>query len=52
MAVFIRGLTIGALVGAAIAGSAIWERARRQVERRHTLPEPNRSDQDGSPPEG
>ena len=26
---FIRGLTIGALVGAAIAGSAIWRRWRR-----------------------
>ncbi|HET9436373.1 MAG TPA: hypothetical protein VFO50_05905 [Candidatus Limnocylindrales bacterium] len=25
---FIRGLTIGALVGAAIAGSTIWERRR------------------------
>ena len=30
--VFFRGLSIGALVGAAIAGSAIWERWRR---RRH-----------------
>jgi hypothetical protein len=30
MAVFLRGLTIGALVGAAIAGSALWERARRR----------------------
>jgi len=26
---FVRGLTIGALVGAAIAGSAIWRRWRR-----------------------
>ena len=26
---FLRGLTIGALVGAAIAGSAIWRRWRR-----------------------
>jgi hypothetical protein len=32
MAVFLRGLTIGALVGAAIAGSALWERARRRGE--------------------
>jgi hypothetical protein len=32
MAVFLRGLSIGALVGAAIAGSAIWERARRRKE--------------------
>ena len=27
---FLRGLTIGALVGAAIAGSAIWRRWRRK----------------------
>jgi len=26
--VFLRGLTLGALVGAAIAGSAIWDRRR------------------------
>ena len=32
MAVFLRGLSIGALVGAAIAGSALWERARRRGE--------------------
>jgi predicted acylesterase/phospholipase RssA len=32
MAVFLRGLSIGALVGAAIAGSALWERARRRSE--------------------
>ena len=32
---FVRGLAIGALVGAAIAGSTIWERrrARRRVQR-------------------
>ena len=29
MGAFVRGLTIGALVGAAIAGSAIWRRWRR-----------------------
>lgn len=27
---FVRGLTLGALVGAAIAGSAIWDRLRRR----------------------
>lgn len=27
---FIRGVTIGALVGAAIAGSTIWQRRRRR----------------------
>ncbi|HKG58098.1 MAG TPA: hypothetical protein VKA85_12695 [Candidatus Limnocylindrales bacterium] len=29
---FIRGLTTGALVGAAIAGSALWTRYRRRHE--------------------
>jgi hypothetical protein len=29
MGAFVRGLTVGALVGAAIAGSAIWRRWRR-----------------------
>jgi hypothetical protein len=40
MAVFLRGLTIGALVGAAIAGSALWERARRRGEPGAVEPEP------------
>jgi hypothetical protein len=30
---FIRGLTIGALVGAAIAGLSIWRRLRRPSDR-------------------
>ena len=30
VASFLRGVTIGALVGAAIAGSALWERAARR----------------------
>ena len=30
VAAFLRGVTIGALVGAAIAGSALWERASRR----------------------
>lgn len=30
---FLRGLTVGALVGAAIAGSAIWRRWRRGSRR-------------------
>jgi hypothetical protein len=30
VAAFLRGVTIGALVGAAIAGSALWERAVRR----------------------
>jgi hypothetical protein len=29
LSVFVRGATVGAFVGAAIAGSAIWRRARR-----------------------
>jgi hypothetical protein len=29
-ATFIRGVVVGALVGAAIAGSAIWQRRRRR----------------------
>lgn len=27
---FLRGLTLGALVGAAIAGSAVWDRLRKR----------------------
>jgi hypothetical protein len=30
MSTFLRGVTTGALVGAAIAGSALWTRYRRQ----------------------
>ncbi len=30
---FARGLTLGALVGAAIAGSAIWDRLRQRSDR-------------------
>jgi len=34
---FMRGLTLGALMGAAVAGSAIWQRrGRRRRERRVT----------------
>jgi hypothetical protein len=29
---FLRGMTIGALVGAAVAGSALWGRARRRTD--------------------
>ena len=32
LAAFLRGVTIGALVGAAVAGSALWERAARRRE--------------------
>jgi hypothetical protein len=37
VAKFLRGLAIGALVGAAIAGSTIWQRRRRQ--QRHEPPD-------------
>ena len=37
---FMRGLTLGALIGAAVAGSAIWQRrGRRRLERGVTDPE-------------
>lgn len=31
LAVFVRGATVGAFVGAAIAGSAVWHRVRLRV---------------------
>ena len=40
---FMRGLTLGALIGAAIAGSAIWQRHER---RRHEAASAPRSMQD------
>ena len=37
---FMRGLTLGALMGAAIAGSAIWQRrGRRRQQQRATDPD-------------
>jgi hypothetical protein len=38
---FLRGLSMGALIGAAIAGSAIWERRRMQQSAARTEPEPS-----------
>ena len=35
---FLRGLSLGALVGAAIAGSAMWDRWRRGDEHRTEEP--------------
>lgn len=55
MARFLRGLTLGALVGAAIAGSAIWQRARSQTERRigrATRQTDHTTDTDARPLEG
>jgi hypothetical protein len=34
LAVFVRGATVGAFVGAMIAGSAVWHRIRRRVASR------------------
>ncbi len=42
---FLRGLTIGILVGAAIAGSAMWERLRR----RDALPAGNPGEEESRP---
>lgn len=39
-AIFIRGMSLGALIGAAIAGSAIWERRRLRARPKNTKPEP------------
>jgi hypothetical protein len=39
-AIFLRGLSLGALIGAAIAGSAIWERRRIRGRAEETTPEP------------
>ena len=37
---FMRGLTLGALMGAAVAGSAIWQRrGRRRQEPRAAVPD-------------
>ena len=37
---FMRGLTLGALLGAAVAGSAIWQRrGRRRLQRSATDPD-------------
>ena len=37
---FMRGLTLGALIGAAVAGSAIWQRrGRRRLQRPATVPD-------------
>ena len=39
---FLRGLTIGALVGAAIAGSTIWGRRRKPADQAERLESPSR----------
>jgi hypothetical protein len=37
-ATFLRGLTIGALVGAVLAGSSMWSRRRHRATGRSTAP--------------
>ncbi len=41
---FLRGLTLGALVGAAIAGSAIWDRLRKREDGRSAGPRDHEAD--------
>jgi hypothetical protein len=44
---FVRGLTLGALIGAAVAGSALWgRRARREQAREGGSPAPARGAED------
>jgi hypothetical protein len=45
LAVFVRGATVGAFVGAVIAGSTIWRRVRRHAASAPTagLPRPRRA---------
>jgi hypothetical protein len=45
-ATFVRGLVLGALVGAAIAGSTLWQR------RRHAVPAPRAPDAKREKPTG
>jgi len=51
VASFVRGLTIGALVGAAIAGSALLGRRRAQREQRPSAPAPGPPPADAPGPE-
>ena len=45
---FMRGLTLGALLGAAAAGSALWQRRARKTRRREPqLAPPGEGDVDG-----
>jgi hypothetical protein len=41
---FIRGLTVGAIVGAMIAGSTIWQRRHRTPAKPAQAPEPGSTD--------
>lgn len=35
---FLRGLTLGAIIGAVVAGSSLWTRRRRSATRSDALP--------------
>ena len=48
--IFLRGLSLGALIGAAIAGSAIWERRRMRQAAAVTEPERSVSEPEEPPP--
>ena len=45
---FVRGMTIGAIIGAIVAGSSLWSRRRRG---RRTEPELETGERLGEPPE-
>lgn len=47
---FVRGLTTGALVGAAIAGSALWSRYRRSRQRSEGAQAPSYDPPDDATP--
>ena len=47
--VFLRGLSLGALVGAAIAGSTIWDRRRARRNRAHETAAPSKGRDTGMP---
>lgn len=46
--IFLRGLSLGALVGAAIAGSAIWDRRRARRAHKAASAAPSRAGDVGS----
>jgi len=47
--VFLRGLSLGALVGAAIAGSTIWDRRRARRNRADETAAPSKGRDAGMP---
>ena len=47
--VFLRGLSLGALIGAAIAGSAVWDRRRARRNRADETAAPSKGRDAGMP---